>query len=60
MTRLSDDILIGHIIEQCERIFRIVDNITIDEFIENSVYQDAVTRNIEIIGEAANKLSQSF
>jgi len=60
VTPLSDEILISHIIEQCERIFRIVDTITLSEFLENTGHQDAVTRNIEIIGEAANKLSPSF
>jgi len=60
MTPLSDEILISHIIEQCERICKIVTNIGITEFLENTGYQDAVTRNIEIIGEAANKLSESF
>ena len=60
MTPLSDDVLISHIIEQCERILKLTANIDFEEFRKNDVYQDAAVRNIEIIGEAAKNLSSSF
>lgn len=35
-------------------------NITIEDFISNKKTKDAVVRNFEIIGEAANKLSKAI
>jgi Uncharacterized conserved protein len=58
--KISDSVLIAHITEQCERIIKITENCALDEFKKNTTYQDAVTRNIEIIGEAAGNLSQEF
>lgn len=35
-----------------------LDKISFDEFIQNTAIQDAVIRRIEIIGEAANRISE--
>jgi len=45
-----------HIRERCERVGGCV-SMGRDEFFGNVVYQDAVMRNLEIIGEAAKRIS---
>lgn len=47
----ADDIL-----EACAKIRRFVDGMTYDAFAGDELRQDAVIRNLEIIGEAAGKL----
>ena len=45
-----------HIRERCERVGGCV-RMGRDEFFSNIVFQDAVMRNLEIIGEAAKRIS---
>lgn len=45
-----------HILEALKRIFDYVEDIGEVGFLTNSLIQDAVLRNFEIIGEASNKL----
>jgi uncharacterized protein with HEPN domain len=45
-----------HILEALERIFNYVDDVDEVGFLTNVLIQDAVLRNLEIIGEASNKL----
>ncbi len=45
-----------HILEALKRIFDYVDDIGEVGFLTNSLIQDAVLRNLEIVGEASNKL----
>jgi uncharacterized protein with HEPN domain len=45
-----------HILEAIKRIFDYVENVGEVDFLTNAMVQDAVLRNLEIIGEAANKL----
>ena len=52
--RLDD--FLGHIQEAVRRIFRYTENVTKEEFLENELIQDAVTRNLEIIGEASGNI----
>jgi uncharacterized protein with HEPN domain len=40
----------------CERIEQYTAGLTLDDFLHNQMVQDAVTRNVEIIGEAARQL----
>jgi uncharacterized protein with HEPN domain len=47
---------IEHIIVAITRIESYVEGLDCAAFIENSLVQDAVIRNFEIIGEAANKI----
>ncbi len=47
---------IEHILGAIERIERYVDGLDQAEFEKNTLVQDAVIRNFEIIGEAANKI----
>ncbi|MGO9006761.1 MAG: DUF86 domain-containing protein [Beijerinckiaceae bacterium] len=48
---------IEHIIEAITRIEGYVKGLDRESFVENSIVQDAVVRNIEIIGEAANNIT---
>ena len=45
-----------HILEALKRIFDYVDDVDEVGFLTNALVQDAVLRNLEIIGEASNKL----
>jgi uncharacterized protein with HEPN domain len=45
-----------HILEALARIGRYTGGMDESEFLNNELVQDAVIRNIEIVGEAANKI----
>ncbi|HJJ31120.1 MAG TPA: DUF86 domain-containing protein, partial [Methanocorpusculum sp.] len=57
---LTDKLLLSHIIEQCDKIIDLTSSIDKDTFLENVYYQDALSRELEIIGEAAGSLSDLF
>lgn len=46
-----------HIIDSIDQIFEYTDQLSISEFKETRLIQDAVIRNFEIIGEAAKQVS---
>ena len=52
--RVSD--YLGHIIKAIERIDRYTEDIDEVGFLNSDLVQDAVIRNIEIIGEASNNI----
>lgn len=55
----NDELYLRHIIDSIEKIKSYVSNIeNEDDFLIDEKTQDAVVRNIEIIGEAASKISQ--
>jgi uncharacterized protein with HEPN domain len=47
---------IGHMLEAAERVLQYTKDLNREEFFASPLVQDAVIRNIEIIGEAANNL----
>ena len=49
---------LGHILNAIERIERYTDDIDEVGFLGNELVQDAVIRNIEIIGEASNNIQR--
>jgi uncharacterized protein with HEPN domain len=51
---------IDHIIDCIEKVNRYTQKLDKNEFAANELIQDAVIRNLEIIGEAAKKISKSF
>lgn len=51
---------IEDIVKSCEKILEYTANITHKEFLNNELLKDAIVRNIEIIGEAANRLDRDF
>jgi len=55
-----DDDYMEHILFAIEKINRYVEISGKDGFSQNEMVQDAVIRNLEIIGEAVSKLSESL
>ncbi len=56
----DDREFIYDIIEACKRIERYLKGLRYDAFLKNTEKQDAVIRNLEIIGEAVKGLSDGF
>ncbi len=54
----QDRVLANHISGFIENIDRYTIGLTKEEFLSNFMVQDAVTRNVEIIGEACSKVSK--
>ena len=49
-------LLLEDILDSAQKIISYTNNLSFDDFIADSKTIDAVTRNFEIIGEAANRL----
>jgi len=60
MSKRSPDLLILDIIESAQKILDYTKGLTYEEFKSDSMRVDAVIRNFEIIGEAANRLSEQI
>jgi uncharacterized protein with HEPN domain len=60
MSKRSNSILIEDIIECCNKIFKYTEGYSYESFEDDDKTIDAVIRNFEIIGEAANRLSDDF
>jgi len=58
--RSSPELLIEDIIKSAEKILKYTAGVTFEEFEINDLLIDAVIRNFEIIGEAANRLPEDF
>lgn len=56
--RLAD--YLAHILEAIERIDRYTEDMVEVSFLENEMVQDAVVRNLEIIGEASNNVQKYY
>ena len=60
MSKREPKLLIGDIIESAEKIKEYTAHLTFEKFLQDSKTRDAVVRNFEIIGEAANRLPKEF
>lgn len=60
MSKREPTLLVEDIIESANKILVYTSNITFQEFTTDSKTIDAVIRNFEIIGEAANRLPEDF
>jgi uncharacterized protein with HEPN domain len=60
MSRRTIPLLIEDIWEAVEKIERYVSGMNQDAFVKDEKTVDSVVRNLEIIGEAANRLPQTF
>ena len=61
MTAKRDDMVyVDDILDSLGRIKKYCEDVRKDDFMENDMLRDAVVRNLEIIGEAASRLSESF
>jgi uncharacterized protein with HEPN domain len=58
--RKDDNIYLESILENIHKIEKYSAGMSKDEFYSNELVQDAVIRNIEIIGEASKKISPEF
>jgi len=52
--------LVNDMVESCHKILQYCGTMTFDEFLADPKTIDAVIRNFEIIGEAANRLPELF
>lgn len=53
----DDSVFVSHISEAIRTIESYIGNATHDDFIANGMLQDAVVRQLEIVGEASRNLS---
>ena len=60
MSKRSTDLLIGDILDSVQKILNYTLGLTLEQFTADSMIVDAVIRNFEIIGEAANRLPEEF
>ncbi len=49
-----------HMMQAIERINRYTDHLDESEFLQNELVQDAVIRNLEILGEASNNIQKHY
>jgi len=60
MSKRTSALLIEDIIDSGQKILNYTLGLTFDQFIADNKTVDAVIRNFEIIGEAANRLPEEF
>ena len=60
MSKRDPRLLIGDILESANKILDYIKGQSFDYFTKDSKKVDAVIRNFEIIGEAANRLPEEF
>ena len=56
----DDSAYLRHIVEAIDTIYDYLSGMDFEQFSENKMAVDAVVRELEIIGEAANNLSDEF
>ena len=60
MSKREPKLLVEDILESCNKILAYTHDMSFEEFTSDSKTIDAVIRNFEIIGEAANRLPEDF
>ena len=60
MSKRPIDLLLNDIRQAIDRIEQYIKNLSFDDFSDDQKSVDAVVRNLEIIGEAANRLPDEF
>ena len=58
--KISDNIRVQHILDAIQEIENYIDDADLDFFLNNSMMFNATLRQLEIIGEAANGLTENF
>ncbi|MFY9310865.1 MAG: DUF86 domain-containing protein [Bacteroidia bacterium] len=56
----DDSIYIEHIIQALRQITIYIEGLNEDDFLKNSLVQDAVIRQFEVIGEATKRISKDY
>ncbi|OGI93854.1 hypothetical protein A3A03_01985 [Candidatus Nomurabacteria bacterium RIFCSPLOWO2_01_FULL_40_18] len=54
----EDSVYLNHILDSIKNVLSDTENFTFEKFSENRQVKDAVTRNVEIMGEAVKRLSE--
>lgn len=57
--RRRDSQYLADILEASRRILLYTEGLTYDEFVEQTLIQDAVLRNLQVLGEATKRLSET-
>jgi uncharacterized protein with HEPN domain len=60
MSKRPIDLLLRDICQAIDRIEQYIENLSFDAFSDDQKSIDAVTRNLEVMGEAANRLPDEF
>lgn len=60
MSKRNPKLLVGDILDSTHKILDYTRDLNVEAFISESKTVDAVIRNFEIIGEAANRLPEEF
>ncbi len=60
MSKRDKILLLEDMLQSANKIKRYTDNVDYDSFVEDYKTIDAVVRNFEIIGEAANRMDSDF
>lgn len=60
MNNTDNTVFLRHILDCIEKIGRYLQNYDFEKFQNDDLVTDAVVRNVEIIGEAANNLTRDF
>lgn len=60
MSKRSTELLLTDIVEAISNVQSYISDLSFDDFMNDQKTKDAVVRNFEIIGEAANKLPKTF
>ena len=60
MSKRDTHLLVGDILDSAYKVVTYTQDISFEQFSDDSKTIDAVIRNFEIIGEAANRLPQDF
>jgi uncharacterized protein with HEPN domain len=60
MSKRTPQLLIDDMLDSCNKILQYTEGMTFEDFTKDSKTIDAVIRNFEIIGEAANRLPDEF
>ncbi len=55
-----DDAYLLDIVIAARKLLRYTESLSWDEFRDTPLIQDAVVRNLQVIGEAANRISEAF
>ena len=58
LLRLKD--YLNHMIQAIEQVAQYLADVSEDQFLSTRILQDAVVRNLEVIGEAANQVVKKF
>jgi len=56
----GDAAYLSDMLEACERVVEFIDGRTLEDYVSDAFLRSAVERQIEIVGEAARRVSEGF